>query len=127
MRVIASLRRSSLEVGWFAFAAANVVAMALWPDWETIPFHLIWFTLTLLYGFRVWALRTTFAILVALGAVTGSLILHDAESGTQAWGELFEVPLMSLMFLAMVWHARRRQEAMTALATEAEERASLLA
>jgi signal transduction histidine kinase len=127
MRAIGSLRPRSLEVGWFLFAAANVVAMVLWPTWETVPFHLIWFTLTLLYGLRVWALRTTFAVLIALGAVSGSLILYDAESGTQTWGELFEVPLMSLMFLAMVWHARRRQEAMEALAAEADERASLLA
>jgi signal transduction histidine kinase len=42
------------------------------------------------------------------------------------WGELFEVPLMSAMFLAMVWHARRRQAAMAALAEEADERARLL-
>jgi signal transduction histidine kinase len=36
------------------------------------------------------------------------------------------VPLMSAMFLAMVWHARRRQEALRAVEREAEERASLL-
>jgi signal transduction histidine kinase len=54
------------------------------------------------------------------------LILDDAAHGTQVWGELFEVPLMSAMFLAMVWHARRRQEAMRALAAEGEQRALLL-
>ena len=48
-------------------------------------------------------------------------------NGTQQWGELFEVPLMSAMFLAMVWHARRRQDAMQATAKEAEEKAALLA
>jgi signal transduction histidine kinase len=45
------------------------------------------------------------------------LILNDARQGTQEWGELFEVPLMSAMFLAMVWHGRRRQHAMDELAT----------
>jgi len=39
---------------------------------------------------------------------TGAAILADAFAGFQLWGELFEVPLMSAMFLAMVWHARRR-------------------
>ena len=34
---------------------------------------------------------------------------------------------MSAMFLAMVWHARRRQEASHASESQAEERASLLA
>ena len=30
-----------------------------WQSWETIPFHFIWVSLTLLYGFRVWAARPT--------------------------------------------------------------------
>ena len=38
-------------------------------------------------------------------ATTGLLISADAFHGEQLWGELFEVPLMSAMFLAMVWHA----------------------
>jgi signal transduction histidine kinase len=101
--------------------------MLLWPDWETIPFHLIWFSLTLLYGFRVWALKPTFLVLIAHGIVTGLLIAHDAMNGTQLWGELFEVPLMSAMFLAMVWHARRHQSAARALAIQVHERAEILA
>ena len=27
---------------------------SLWPSWETIPFHFVWISLTLVYGFRVW-------------------------------------------------------------------------
>ena len=38
--------------------------------------------------------------------------MTDAVHGEQLWGELFEVPLMSAMFVAMVWHARRRQDAL---------------
>ena len=57
MRAIASRRPNPLDVAWLAFAVVNVAAMLLWPSWETIPFHLIWFSLTLLYGFRVWRLR----------------------------------------------------------------------
>ena len=41
-------------LAWVAFAVANVVAMIAWESWETIPFHFIWVSLTLLYGFRVW-------------------------------------------------------------------------
>ena len=127
MRAIGLRRPDRLEVAWFAFAVVNVGAMLLWPTWETIPFHLIWFTLTLLYGFRVWALKPTFAVLTAQGIVTGLLIAHDAMNGTQEWGELFEVPLMSAMFLAMVWHARRHRAAAQALARHTRERASILA
>jgi signal transduction histidine kinase len=128
MRAIGSRRFSGRtpEVAWVAFAAANVVAMVLWPEWETIPFHLIWFSLTVLYGFRVWRLGPTAAVLAVIWVVTGGPILQDAMDGSQVWGELFEVPLMSCMFLAMVWHARRRQDALRELAAEAEERAALL-
>jgi signal transduction histidine kinase len=126
MRAIDSARRNGLELAWFAFALANVVAMALWPSWETIPFHLIWVSLTLLYGFRIWRPGRTYAVLVVVAVASGSLILIDALAESQPWGELFEVPLMSAMFLAMVWHARRRQEALRAVEREAEERASLL-
>jgi signal transduction histidine kinase len=120
----APLRR--LELAWAGFVCLNVAAMWLWPRWETIPFHLIWLTLTLLYGFTIWSPRVTLAILAGVACLTGGLILDDAAHGTQVWGELFEVPLMSAMFLAMVWHARRRHEAMRALANEGEERAALL-
>ena len=126
MRAIGSARPRALEVGWFAFALGNVAAMALWPSWETIPFHFIWVSLTLLYGFAIWRPSVTYVVLTFVASVTGFLILIDAFSGEQLCGELFEVPLMSAMFLAMVWHARRRQEALRAVERQAEERASLL-
>ena len=96
---------------------------ALWPRWETIPFHFIWVSLTLLYGFRVWGLGPTASCSRSVVS-TGLLILNDAIGGTQEWGELFEVPLMSAMFLAMVWHARRRQDALAKVERQASERAA---
>jgi signal transduction histidine kinase len=127
MRVIASLRRRNVELAWGFFAAANLVAMALWPSWETIPFHFVWISLTLLYGFRVWGATATTGVLFVVIVATGSLILYDAFAGIQLWGELFEVPLMSAMFLAMVWHARRRQDALRTAERHAKEMTSLLA
>jgi len=127
MADIGLLRRNGVELAWVAFAAANLVAMALLPSWETIPFHFIWISLTLVYGFRVWSPGNTGLVLGLVIAATGGLILSDAFDGEQLWGELFEVPLMSAMFLAMVWHARRRQDAVRELQDEAAERAGLLA
>ncbi|HTE60120.1 MAG TPA: hypothetical protein VK631_07185, partial [Solirubrobacteraceae bacterium] len=43
------------EVAWAAFAFVNVGLMLAVPTWQAIPFHLIWVTLTVLYGFRLWA------------------------------------------------------------------------
>ena len=58
------------ELVWLVFAAANLVAMALWPTWETIPFHFIWVSLTLLYGFRVWRPLATYPLLVIVALAT---------------------------------------------------------
>jgi signal transduction histidine kinase len=120
------LRRKAPELAWGLFAAGNLVAMIVWESWETIPFHFIWVSLTLIYGVRVWRLRPTVWLLVGIQCVTGALILHDIGAGSQEWGELTEVPLMSAMFLAMVWHARRRQEALGVAERLAADRATLL-
>jgi signal transduction histidine kinase len=90
------------------FAAANLVAMVVFASWETVPFHFIWVSLTLLYGFRVWPAKPTAITLACVIVGTGALILVDISHGSQPADELTEVPLMSAMFLAMVWHARRR-------------------
>ena len=100
--------------------------MIAWPAWETIPFHVIWISLTVLYGFRVWSPTVTGLVLGVVVIGTGASILTDAFDGLQLWGELFEVPLMSAMFLAMVWHARRRAQALTTVEALADERATLL-
>jgi signal transduction histidine kinase len=68
----------------------------------------------------------TFAVLAGVCAATALLITTDIHNGTQTTGELSEVPLMSAMFLAMVWHARRRQDAVRRAETLAESRAMLL-
>jgi signal transduction histidine kinase len=126
MRAIASQRPEPIDYAWGLFALANIVAMLVWPRWETVPFHFIWVSLTLLYGFRVWPLRPTAGVLGLVIVSTGILIFDDAAHGTQEWSELFEVPLMSAMFLAMVWHGRRRQHAMDELAALAERQERFL-
>jgi two-component system OmpR family sensor kinase len=126
MRATGWLRRNPLEAAWAVFAIANLVAMVAWPSWETIPFHFVWISLTFVYGVRIWRSRTMWAVLAVVAAGTGASILSDAFNGIQLWGELFEVPLMSAMFLAMVWHAQRRQAALAEVQGVAEMRASLL-
>ncbi|MGZ4289370.1 MAG: sensor histidine kinase [Gaiellaceae bacterium] len=126
MPATASRRPDALELAWAALAVACVVVMVASPAWETIPFHVIWISLTLLYGFRVWSPRVTALVLGGVFAATGASILSDAFQGFQLWGELFEVPLMSAMFLAMVWHARRRVVMHATVEQLAGERAELL-
>jgi signal transduction histidine kinase len=97
-----------VDGAWFAFAIANLAAMVLLAEWETVPFHFIWVSLTLLYGFRVWKMGPTLWLLAAVMGLTGAVLTVDFVRGAQPADELTEVPLMAAMFLAMVWHARRR-------------------
>jgi signal transduction histidine kinase len=109
------VRRYWPELLWGVFAAANVAFMVVVDEWQTVPFHFVWVSLTILYGFRVWPLRTTALVLVAVGLTTGAALLSG--SGLD---EMTEVPLMSAMFLAMVWHARRRDAALATARAAAE-------
>jgi signal transduction histidine kinase len=101
-------RERRIDAAWALFWFANLGAMLLLAPWETVPFHFIWVSLTLLYGFRVWHLRPTLLVLAGVMATTAAFIWIDIVNGAQPPDELTEVPLMAAMFLAMVWHARRR-------------------
>jgi signal transduction histidine kinase len=105
-----------LIAGWAASAVVNVVLMYLLPGSETVPFHLVWIGLSITYGFTHWR---PLGMSVALGAVaisTGYILVHHARAGQIGWQETTEVPLMTLVFGIMVWHVRRRQQAMADLA-----------
>lgn len=93
------------------FAAANVAVIVTLEQYGTVPFHFVWVSLTLLYGYRVWALRTTAATVVAVSVATAAALAWAARTHGH-WDELTEVPLMAAMFVAMVIHARRRQAAL---------------
>jgi signal transduction histidine kinase/ActR/RegA family two-component response regulator len=111
-----TLRRFRPEVMWALFAIANVEVMFMLDHWQTVPFHFIWVSLTILYGFRLWKPWPTAIVLLLVMATTGVALLHASLSHHHGFDELSEVPLMAAMFLAMVWHARRRQVAVDALA-----------
>jgi signal transduction histidine kinase len=97
-----------LDVAWGVFSVVNLLAILKFSEWETIPFHFIWISFTLLYGFRTWPTRPT-AILLALVMVTTAWgIGLDVARGTEPLQEITEVPLMAAMFVAMVWHAQRK-------------------
>jgi signal transduction histidine kinase len=117
---------SRLDVAWGGLWVACLAAMIAWPSWETVPFHVVWISLTVLYGFRVWPLHRTALVLGAVMTSTGALILGDALRGLDRWGELIELPLLAAMFAAMVWHAQRRVSTLHAVQALAAERADLL-
>jgi signal transduction histidine kinase len=116
-----------VDLVWVLFSLANLACILIFSHWETIPFHFIWISLTLLYGFRVWATRPTLWVLGVVMATTFAAIGWDVYIGAQSVDELNEVPLMAAMFWMMVWHAQRRLDADQERDQISDENARLLA
>jgi signal transduction histidine kinase len=105
-------RSSWIDIAWVMFAGLNLAAMRLMRDWQTVPFLVIWVSLTLIYGFRLWRLQPAILTLAAVTLATGGIIGMQVIQGQQDADYLAEVPLIALMFVIMVWNGRRRLAAM---------------
>jgi signal transduction histidine kinase len=116
-----------LDLAWVGFSLLNLAAILIFAQWETIPFHFIWISVTLLYGFRIWPAKPTLWVLAGVVVTTFAAIGIDVLRHAEPANELNEVPLMAAMFWAMVWHARRRLAADTERARVSDENARLLA
>jgi signal transduction histidine kinase len=91
----------------------------------TVPYHLIFLSVALTYGFRVWPLGRTSIAIGALTVATGTVFVHAYLLGLIAVDELSEVALMPLLLLALVWHAWRREMAVREAQRVAEMNAEL--
>jgi len=98
----------AIDLIWTLFALVNLDLIFMFPGWETIPFHVIWASLTLVYGFRTWKVGPTLWIMSGVLVLTAVGIAVDVWIGREPIAELTEDPLLALMFLAMAWHARRK-------------------
>jgi signal transduction histidine kinase len=107
-------RPSRIDLAWGAAAGATLLMMLARPGWETIPVHVVWVSVTLLYALHVWRLSSTAAVTIIVAGVVGGAIFADAFEGLQLWGEGYETPLISALLLAIAWHAGRRQQALDA-------------
>jgi signal transduction histidine kinase len=81
------------------------------PGHEAGPFHIMFVALALAYGYRVWPVGPTLAVVVAITLPSGWLMWTHAAEGALAHAELAEIPLMPMVVLVMVWHAQRRATA----------------
>jgi len=105
-------RSSRWDIIWAVFVALNLAVMRLDPEWGTVPFLVIWISLTVIYGFRMWRLQPVLLTFAVVTLATGTIIGIQVIDGQQDADYLADVPLVALMFLVMVWHGRRRQAAL---------------
>jgi two-component system, OmpR family, sensor kinase len=115
-----------VDIAWAAFIGLNLIAMRLIPAWQTVPFLIIWISLTAIYGFRLWRLGSTVLTVAIVTLATGGLIGWQVVRGKQDGDYLAEVPLLAAMFVVMAWHARRRYVAMEEIKRVSEHNLVLL-
>jgi signal transduction histidine kinase len=125
-RVLRAIRDSWVDIVWVVFVCLNLIAMRLVAEWQTIPFLAIWVSLTAIYGFRLWRMGSTILTVAAVTLATGGLIGVQVLKGQEDAEYLAEVPLLALMFVVMVWHARRRLVAMEQMIRVSDHNARLL-
>jgi signal transduction histidine kinase len=111
-RRLSGLRPSGWEFVWVSLVLCSHIAMIIWPEWQTIPFFLIWISLALLYGVRVWSMRSTVIVLLLVTVTSATALSVDVITQHQDWKMLFKVPLMGMLFMVMVWYARGRVDAL---------------
>jgi signal transduction histidine kinase len=114
------------DIAWATFVVLNLIAMRLIPAWGSVPFLIIWITLTTVYGFRLWHVGSTVLTVSVVTLATGGLIGWQVLRGEQDGDYLAEVPLLALLFVIMVWHARRRLTAMEEIKRVSEHNLLLL-
>jgi signal transduction histidine kinase len=111
-RVLRLARTYRADLAWVAFVLLSLLAMQLIPAWQTVPFLIIWISLTAVYGWRLWRLGSALVTVVVVTLATGGLIGWQVLRGKQDGDYLAEVPLLALLFVVMVWHSRRRLAAL---------------
>jgi signal transduction histidine kinase len=125
-RVLRFARSYWVDIAWVAFIGLNLIAMRVLTAWQTVPFLIIWVSLTTIYGFRLWRLGSTVVTVAVVTLSTGALIGWQVLRGQQDGDYLAEVPLVAMMFVVMVWHSRRRLAAMEEMKRVSEHNLLLL-
>ena len=104
----------------FCLAGMLVLDATLAP----IPFHFIYTAVVIVYGLRLWHIRGAMFAAIATGVATGGITVYNVITADEPSPELIEVPLMTMMVIATIWHVRSRQKAAAVVAALAEERAA---
>jgi signal transduction histidine kinase len=110
----------AVDVALAVFIVAMMGFMVALPGHEAAPFHIMFLALAVAYGYRVWPVVPTLALIVAITLPSGWLMWTHASEGVLARAELAEIPLMPAVVGVMVWHAQRRATALRQVEQMAE-------
>lgn len=100
--------RLGVDLAFAAWTGLLLYATLVMHGFETVPYHILFVSFAAVYGFRVWSLAVTIAVLGGIVATTGVIFYLHWVDGQIPGDEMFEIVLMPAILGAMVWHARRR-------------------
>jgi signal transduction histidine kinase len=116
-----------VDTSLFLFCLAMLALMLAWEGAETVPYHFLFLSVALVYGFRVWPLLSTIVVILLVTGSTGLIMYGHYRTGAiESVSELAEIVLMPALLVAMVWHARRRAEAQRQTEGMADQRRASL-
>jgi signal transduction histidine kinase len=119
-RTDARFDRRYVIAAWTVWAMACTTIMFVRPDQGTIPYHLGWAGFALAFGLATWSRWQLVTALTWYTLATGAAFERNWLAGDIGWDETTEIPLMLLLALLMVWHVRRRQDALAHVTRLAE-------
>ena len=100
-----------VDVLWSLFALTMLALMRIFPHAQTIPYHFVFASFTLLYGYRLWSSKVTIGLLFGFTVIPGVMFVQVYSAGLVSLDELAEIPLMPLIVGGMAYHAHRAASA----------------
>jgi signal transduction histidine kinase len=118
-----SRTKAWFSAAWLIFAVVNATLVFVMVGQETIPYHLVWASFALMYGFWPWPRKLTWTVVGIITLVTGIPLVMHADEGAIGWSECSEILLMGVIMALLIWHVNRQWAARDRLLTiQAEER-----
>jgi signal transduction histidine kinase len=100
------------ELAWLVLWLICVALIVAVPDWQVVPFDAIWISLALLYGFKLWPGRWTFALTATAVITSAATLSDDMIRHSRVTDQAVEqIPLLTTMFIVMAFQAHRRMVA----------------
>jgi two-component system, OmpR family, sensor kinase len=101
----------ALFVVWGALLAVAALGLVYAPVQEILVIEVVIFSFAVLYGFGVWDVWPTLACLVIFGAFAASVMVPRAMNGELPPVELVEVVAPLTLAGVVMFHVRRREQA----------------
>ncbi len=95
-------------MAWLVLWLLCVAVIVVVPAWQVVPLDVIWITLGLLQGLRIWPSRrmvalTSIAVAVTVAALSDDALRHLRVAG----GSVLHIPLVAVIVVMMAWQAHR--------------------